>query len=101
MLLFTAISGMGHNKLGDMTKRDVMLTEDRLAEIFAVPLETLRGFRKNRRGPRGPKAVETPRGPRYPLADAHLWYRERWLPSLMRQKINEVEAMEAEGAVRV
>lgn len=97
MLLFTAVSDMGHNKLVVMDKRDVMLSEERLAEVFAVPLATLRSYRKTRRGPRGPKAVETSRGLRYPLTEAHTWYRERWLPSLMRQKIEAVEAEEAEA----
>lgn len=86
-----------------MTKRDVMLTESRMSELFAVPKETLRGFRKNRRGPQGPPVVETSAGPRYPLTTAHRWFRERWMPYRLRQKIEAVEAEEAEalGAVRV
>lgn len=84
--------------MASMAKNEVMLTEDRVAELFAVPLETLRGYRRNGKGPR---CLETSQGPRYPLAGAHQWYRDHWLPSRLRHKVNEIEAAEALDAVRV
>ena len=75
-------------------RKEVMLTLERVGDLFGIEQAELRSYIKYGNGP---KAVSTTNGVLYPLATCHDWFRRTYLPSDLRKRVKAVEAIEAES----